>query len=83
MLAWGIVPNTEAEIAKETTISLVGRLEAAMDCLIQNGVSKREMLKSSFIQPSCNTLGVSSETCERILTAVREISDRMRAIHLS
>lgn len=78
MLAWGIVPNTEPDIIRETTSSLVERLETTMDCLVQKGISKRELVESSFIQPSCNTLGVSPEICEKILTTVREVSEQMR-----
>ena len=79
MLAWGIVPNTEEEITSETANSLVERLEAAIDCLVKKGINKQTILEASFIQPSCNTIGVSPEACERILTTIREVSEQMRS----
>jgi len=79
MLAWGIVPNTEEAIASETANSLVERLEAAIDCLVKKGVNKQTILEASFIQPSCNTIGISPEACERILTTIREVSEQMRS----
>ncbi len=83
MLAWGIVPNTEAKINEETADSLVEKLETSIDLLVKKGVSKQAIMESSFVQPSCNTIGVSPDVCEKILATIREVSVKMRSRHLA
>lgn len=83
MLAWGIVPNTEAKINEETADSLTEKLETAIDSLVKKGVNKKAIIESSFVQPSCNTIGVSPQACEKILATVREVSAKMRSRHLA
>ncbi len=79
MLCWGIVPNTEAGIKAETADSLIEKLERGIGLLVKKGVSRQAIAEASFVQPSCNTVGVSPETCERILKMIGEVSAKMRA----
>jgi hypothetical protein len=59
ILAWGITPKSEGAF-RETVDSLVDKLLAGMDLLVQKGIHLDDLLQASLITPSCG-LGPSTE----------------------
>jgi hypothetical protein len=77
MLAWGITPKT-SETYDETVDSLVEKLLAAIDLLVQKGLHRDEILQASLITPSCG-LGPSPEDlAERAIELTAGISRAMK-----
>jgi methionine synthase II (cobalamin-independent) len=77
MLAWGITPKT-SETYDETVDSLVERLLAAIDLLVQKGLHRDDILQASLITPSCG-LGPSPEDlAERAIVLTAGISQVMK-----
>jgi len=60
-VAWGIVPNEEKTIARETPASLKDRLEEAMAPFTRKGVSFRQLLAQGLVTPSCGLASLATE----------------------
>jgi hypothetical protein len=60
-IAWGIVPNDEAVLKRETAASLVERLEETMAPLTRKGVELpfKQVTAQSLVTPSCGLEGLS------------------------
>jgi methionine synthase II (cobalamin-independent) len=77
-IAWGIVPNTEEALLKESVASLKDRLEEAMAPFTRNGVSFKQLKEQGLLTPSCGLAGISEDAAERVLEMLTALSDRMR-----
>ncbi|UCE36296.1 MAG: methionine synthase [Thermoplasmata archaeon] len=78
IIAWGIVPTFEEDLAKESADSLTERLENNMKTLSEKGISLDEILSSSIITPSCG-LGPSTVfAAEKAFPILKEVSGKMR-----
>jgi len=78
-IAWGIVPNDEPSLAKETASSLKDRLEEAMSPFTGNGVSFKQLLQQSLLTPSCGLASLPTpDTAARALELLSELSATMR-----
>ena len=77
-VAWGVVPNTEEALLKESTSSLKDRLEEAMAPFTRHGVSFKQLKEQSLLTPSCGLAGLSEDASERVLEMLAELSARMR-----
>lgn len=81
VLAWGVVPSglpTPDQVAKETTDSLIEKLEVGMQFLVDKGIDKEILVSQALITPSCGTGTMQPELAERTFTLTREISERMQ-----
>jgi hypothetical protein len=60
-IAWGIIPNDEAVLRKESVASLVDRLEETMASLTRKGmeVPFKQVAAQSLVTPSCGLEGLS------------------------
>jgi methionine synthase II (cobalamin-independent) len=76
-LAWGVVP-TGAYTGAETADLLIGKLEAGIKRLEQQGIKRETILRQSLITPSCGMGSLTAEQAEGILKLLREVSDRMQ-----
>lgn len=76
-LAWGIVP-TGAFTGTETADLLIGKLEAGMQRLEQQGIARETILRQCLLTPSCGMGSLTPEKSEAILKLLREVSDRMQ-----
>ncbi|MCX6650528.1 MAG: hypothetical protein NT131_02570 [Methanomassiliicoccales archaeon] len=81
-IAWGLVPNMEEHIAKETVGTLLGRFEKALDELSRKGLDPELVLERSLITPQCGLGGLDVAQAEKVLellngtvAAVRERYD--------
>lgn len=61
-IAWGIVPNSEENLARESVASLKDRLEAAMAPFTRHGIPFRQLLEQGLLTPSCGLASLSTES---------------------
>jgi hypothetical protein len=81
-IAWGLVPNMEDQMAKETVATLLKRFEKAIGNLSSKGLDPELVLERSLITPQCGLGGLDVPHAERVLellngtvVAVRERYD--------
>ncbi|QLH74587.1 MAG: methionine synthase [Methanomassiliicoccales archaeon] len=80
-LSWGIVPNMDSRIDKETVHSLVARLEDGIGSLVSKGVDRDLLLERSVLTPQCGLGGLDEERCGRVLELLTGVSEEMRRRH--
>ncbi len=78
ILSWGIVPNGDKDIPRETAKSLVDRLEEGIGELDRKGVSFRLQTKQCLVTPSCGLGPTSPEAAEVALELLAEVSKELR-----
>jgi methionine synthase II (cobalamin-independent) len=78
VLAWGIVPTIEEEIASATVESLVARLDAAMSLLVKKGIDRNLLYERALITPACGLGTVSVAAAERAFGLTRQVSEQVR-----
>jgi hypothetical protein len=76
ILAWGIVPTSEA-IIKEEAESLVKRFKGGVEILSKNGIDPT-LLQRAIITPSCGTASLSVPLSEKVCELTAEVSKRLR-----
>ena len=78
-VTWGIVPNEDASLGKETAASLKDRLEEAMAPFTRNGVPFKQLLHQSLLTPSCTLASLDGpDSAARALELLAELSQTMR-----
>jgi methionine synthase II (cobalamin-independent) len=77
-IAWGIVPNEEEAIAKETVPGLRDRLEEAMAPFTRNGIRFQQLVAQGLLTPSCGLDSLSEEAAARALELLAELSAEVR-----
>jgi methionine synthase II (cobalamin-independent) len=77
-VAWGIVPNQNEPVSKESVASLKDQLEEAMAPFTRNGLSIKDIVKQSLLTPSCTLMPLTEEGSERALQLLTELSNEMR-----
>jgi hypothetical protein len=75
-IAWGIIPTTAA-LSKETTETLVQRLERCFEAMIRKGFSRELLRERAMLTPSCGTGSLSPHEAGRVFTLLREVRDRV------
>ncbi len=84
IIAWGIVPTGRAEdIEKENSDSLTALWESQAELLVGPNRTKTDLLKQTFITPSCGTGSLKPELARKVLELTRAVSDNLRAAHLA
>jgi len=81
-IAWGIVPNDEESLAKESVASLKDRLEEAMAPFTRNGVRFQQLIEQGLLTPSCGLASTSTEAATRVLELLTELSAKIRKRYL-
>jgi len=77
-IAWGIVPNDEEALAKESLSSLYDRLGEAMAPFTRNGIKFRQIIANGLITPSCGLASLSLEAACQALELVAKLSENIR-----
>jgi hypothetical protein len=80
IIAWGIVPAGIAA-ESESVGSLVRRLHAAFEGLIEAGVSRDAILTAGLITPSCALGSLTVPLAERILDMTCDVSIEMQRLY--
>jgi methionine synthase II (cobalamin-independent) len=78
-IAWGIVPNEEETLSKESVASLSDRLGEAMAPFTRDGVTYRQLILQSLITPSCGLASLSIEAAELALSVTADLSTSLRS----
>jgi methionine synthase II (cobalamin-independent) len=81
-IAWGIVPNEEEALARESLPSLRDRLEDAMAPFARNGIKFRQIIAQGLITPSCTLAGLSLEAASQTLELTAKLSHELRSRYL-
>jgi len=78
-IAWGIVPNDEQSLAKETVASLKDRLEEAMAPFTREGVRFKQLLQQGLLTPSCGLASLNTtEAAAQALELLTGLSAKIR-----
>ncbi|MBN1400614.1 MAG: hypothetical protein JXA74_07240 [Anaerolineae bacterium] len=80
IIAWGIVPAGVAAESESVT-SLVERLHAALDGLVDAGVSRDAIMTAGLVTPSCGLGSLTPPLAERILDLTRDVSTEMQRLY--
>jgi methionine synthase II (cobalamin-independent) len=80
-VAWGIVPNEESVLEKESVSGLQDRLEDAIAPFTRQGTDLpfRQLISRSLLTPSCTLASLSDEASGRALELLVNLSERMRS----
>ncbi len=78
-IAWGIVPNEEEVLAKESLPSLRDRLEEAMALFTRDGVKFKQIIAQGLITPSCGLEILSPEAANQALELTAKLSHDLRS----
>ena len=81
-IAWGIVPNEEEALIKESLSSLRDRLEEAMAPFARNGVKFKQIIAQGLITPSCTLANLSLEEANQTLELTAKLSHDLRSRYL-
>jgi methionine synthase II (cobalamin-independent) len=81
VIAWGIVPNDEQALKKETEASIGDRLEKTMGLLSKKGVSYDTIKSQCLITPSCGLGSISTEAATKALELTAAVSADFRKSH--
>jgi len=77
-IAWGVVPNDESSLARESVASLKDRLEEAMAPFTRKGVRFKQLVEQGLLTPSCGLASLSIEAAARALELLAELSATIR-----
>jgi len=78
-IAWGIVPNEEEVLAKESLSSLRDRLEEAMSPFTRDGVNFKQLVAQGLVTPSCSLESLSPVAAGQALELTAKLSKDMRS----
>jgi methionine synthase II (cobalamin-independent) len=81
VIAWGIVPNEEQALNKETKASIGDRLEEAMRLLSKKGISYDTIKSQCLITPSCSLASISIKAAAGALDLTAAVSADFRKRH--
>ena len=78
-IAWGIIPNDEGALAKESVASLKDRLEEAMAPFTREGIRFKQLIEQGLLTPSCGLGSVATEEAAvQALELLTELSIKIR-----
>ncbi|MBI4282346.1 MAG: methionine synthase [Chloroflexi bacterium] len=78
IIAWGIVPNDQASLAKETVPSLLERLKDLWANLTSKGVPYELLATRCLVTPSCGLAGLSPGAAVGVLELLARVSQELR-----
>ena len=78
-IAWGIVPNEEDTLTKESLPSLRDRLEDAIAPFTREGVKFKQIIAQGLITPSCTLAGLSLDAASQALELTAKLSRDLRS----
>jgi len=82
-IAWGIVPNEEEALAKESLAGLRDRLEEAMAPFTRDGVKFRQLIAQGLITPSCGLESLLPEAASLALELTAKLSHDLRSRYVA
>ena len=82
-IAWGIIPNDEEALAKESLSSLRDRLEESMAPFTSDGVGFKQIIAQGLITPSCGLASLSLEAANQALELTAKLSHDLRSRYVA
>ena len=78
-IAWGIIPNDEGALAKESVASLKDRLGEAMAPFTREGIRFKQLIEQGLLTPSCGLGSIATEeAAAQALELLTELSIKIR-----
>ena len=77
-VAWGIVPNDEDVLRKESIATLYDRFCDALAPLTREGIPIRDLVRQSIITPTCGLASLSQDAVEQVFALLNGVSGRIR-----
>jgi len=77
-IAWGIIPNDEEALVRETIASLNERLEEAIAPFNREGLRFRQLIEQGLLTPSCGLASLSLGAAEQALEFLEQLSTKLR-----
>ena len=82
-VAWGIVPNEEEALSRESAASLKDRLEEAMAPFTRHEIRFKQLISQGLLTPSCGLASLANEeTAAHALELLTELSIQIRKCYL-
>jgi methionine synthase II (cobalamin-independent) len=78
-IAWGMIPNEEEALAKESLSSLRDRLEEAMSPFTRDGIKFKQLVAQGLVTPSCGVESLSPEAVSQALELTAKLSKDLRS----
>lgn len=80
ILAFGIIPTIDDElIQKISEEELIEKFESAVQMFVDKGISKEQIIKHSFITPSCGCGSLSLEGAHKVIYHTKKLSENLKA----
>ena len=77
-IAWGIIPNDEDLLKKESTATIYDRFAEALSPLTRDGIPIRELVRQSIITPTCGLASLSPDAVEHVFSLLNDVSGKIR-----
>lgn len=78
-IAWGVIPNDEQSLAKESVASLNDRLEEAIAPFTRKGIRFKQLIAQGLLTPSCGLGAMATEeAASQVLELLAELPIRIR-----
>ncbi len=78
-IAWGIIPNDEESLARESVASLKDRLEEAMAPFTRKGIPFKQLIEQGLLTPSCGLGSLANKgAAALVLELLAELSLKIR-----
>jgi len=77
-IAWGIVPNEEDSLARESAASLKDRLEEAMAPFTRQGIRFKQLIAQGLLTPSCGLASLPADEAAHALELLTGLSGKIR-----
>jgi len=82
-IAWGIIPNDEESLAKESVASLKDRLEEAIAPFTRKGIRFKQLIEQGLLTPSCGLAPLATkEASAQALELLAELSVKIRKSYM-
>lgn len=78
VISWGIIPNDEDLLKKESTTTIYDRFGEALAPLTREGISIRDLVSQSIITPTCGLASLSQDALEHVFGLLTGLSGRIR-----
>ena len=77
-IAWGIIPNSDDSVSKETVDTIVARLESLFDKMEEKGINRKKVAHQSMITPQCGLSGLTEENAKKVFDLLDGVSKEMK-----
>jgi hypothetical protein len=76
-IAWGVVPNDEDTLKKESLAQLYDRLCEAINKLVRPRFTFKDLVRRSLVTPTCGLTALLPESAEFVFSLLKELSEKV------